>query len=322
MADRSPPERSEQESEGRYLSEAGAGAGSKREQLCRRTFLLTGTFGLIAPFVESASDAQGRTGAVNLLTAPIQLGGNWGHMIPASAQEVLIRMRMASLDFVRLVSDRQPSVLRVEEHTSGLPHVWLHSAEPATAWIVVDIGERDWSKLAYQFGHELGHVLANSWRPDAKPARPCQWLEEAMVEAFSLRGLARLAEEWKRNPPFAKDNAFGDAIAKYRQDIIDRYAQLGREQGIGEGLAAWFQKNRAAVEAGALGPYSQAASLIILAEYESRPGCVEALGTLNRWPGRTSVPAESYIQSWRSSCTELSACSFLPTRLGALLGLV
>ncbi len=319
MADRSPPERSEQESEGRYLSEAGAGAGSKREQLCRRTFLLTGTFGLIAPFVESDSDAQGRTGAVNLLTAPIQLGGNWGHMIPASAQKVLIRMRMASLDFVRLVSDRQPSVLRVEEHTSGLPHVWLHSAEPATAWIVVDIGERDWSKLAYQFGHELGHVLANSWRPDAKPARPCQWLEEAMVEAFSLRGLARLAEEWKRNPPFAKDNAFGDAIAKYRQDIIDRYAQLGREQGMAQGFAAWFRNNRAAIEASALGPFARAASLTILAEYERRPKCVEALGALNRWPGRTGVPIDAYLRSWVESCAQLAADSQLPVRLQELL---
>ena len=49
--------------------------------------------------------------------------------------------------------------------------------------------DRGWSKLAYQFGHELGHVTANSWQGNAKPARPRQWLEEAMVEALSLHGL-------------------------------------------------------------------------------------------------------------------------------------
>ena len=39
-------------------------------------------------------------------------------------------------------------------------------------------------------------MTANSWRANAKPGGPCQWLEEAMVEAFSLRGLALLADSW------------------------------------------------------------------------------------------------------------------------------
>jgi hypothetical protein len=45
-----------------------------------------------------------------------------------------------------------------------------------------------------------------------------------MVEAFSLRGLGRLAESWKQNPPFADDHAFGNAIADYRKNIIERAA--------------------------------------------------------------------------------------------------
>jgi hypothetical protein len=105
------------------------------------------------------------------------------------------------------VSDLQPTRLRVDEHTSGLPAVWLHPDGSTMAWIIVDISERAWTQLAYQFGHELGHVMANSWQPHAKPKPPCQWLEGAMVEAFSIRGLGRLAESWKQSPPFAGDNA-------------------------------------------------------------------------------------------------------------------
>ena len=170
--------------------------------------------------------------APTLLSAPIELAGDWGHMLPRSADQVVERMRHACLDGVRLLSDRQPTRLRVDEHTSGPPAVWLHPDGSSMAWIIVDIGERDWSKLAYQFGHELGHVMANSWQPHAKPKPPCQWLEEAMVEAFSLRGLGRLAESWKQNPPFAGDNAFGDAIADYRQNIIQRYSALADAAGI------------------------------------------------------------------------------------------
>ena len=148
--------------------------------------------------------------APTLLSAPLELAGNWGHMLPHLVERVVQRMRHACLDGVRLVSDRQPTRLRVDEHTSGSPAVWLHPDGSSMAWIIVDIGQQAWAQLAYQFGHELGHVLANSWQPHAKPTKPCQWLEESMVEAFAIRGLGRLAQSWSQNPPFAGDNAFGN----------------------------------------------------------------------------------------------------------------
>lgn len=254
-----------------------------------------------------------------LLSAPIELAGDWGHMLPRSADQVVERMRYACLDDVRLVSDRQPSRLRVDEHTSGPPAVWLHPDGSRMAWIIVDIGERDWSKLAYQFGHELGHVMANSWQPDAKPAAPCQWLEEAMVEAFSLRGLRRLANGWKENPPFAGDNAFGDAIADYRENIIRGYTALADSQGLTRDAAAWFADHRNEIEIPGLNPFAQAMSVTILAEYDLAPDCLEALGALNRWPGRTGVPVAEYLRRWEQSCTELHASSQLPLHLQELL---
>ena len=255
-----------------------------------------------------------------LLSAPIELAGDWGRMIPNSAKSVVERMRDACLDGIRLMSDRQPLRLRVEEHTSGPPAVWLHDDHANMAWIIVDIGDRDWSKLAYQFGHELGHVLANSWDPDAKPALPCQWIEEALVEAFSLWGLGRLAKSWKRNPPFARDGAFGDAIAQYRENIIGRYRALADEQGLTHAAGTWFTLHRREIEAGGLIPYGQAASLAALAEYESEPGCIEAIGALNRWKGRSGIPIEEYFDQWETSCIELEASPRLPTRMRKLWG--
>ncbi len=181
----------------------------------RRNLIITGAASLMVD--AGIGDAYGETGErakvaetllpplverhVTLLSAPIELAGDWGHMLPYSADQVVERMRHSCLDGVRLVSDRQPRRLRIDEHTSGTPAVWLHPEGNGMAWIIVDVGERAWSQLAYQFGHELGHVLANSWQPYAKPAAPCQWLEEAMVEAFSLRGLGNLARNWKQTPP-------------------------------------------------------------------------------------------------------------------------
>lgn len=265
----------------------------------------------------SPKDAPSTT----LLTAPIELAGDWGRMLPRAAEQVVERMREACLDDVRLLSDRQPKRLRVDEHTSGQPAIWLHPDGTSMAWIIVDIGERDWSKLAYQFGHELGHVFANSWQADAKPAPPCQWLEEAIVEAFSLRGLRRLAKGWKQDPPFAGDNAFGDAIAEYRQNIIKSYEALAGPQGLTRDPAAWFADHRSEIEIPGLNPFAQAMSLTILTEYEQVPGSVEAIGALNRWPGRSGIPVAQYLQRWKDSCAELHASPHLPLRLGELLGI-
>ena len=133
----------------------------------------------------AATRGWARTNARSLAEAPIAVAGDWGRSLPGAALIVLQRMRAASLAGVPLLSPRQPERIRVENHLSGPPHIWLHFDDNPEARIVVDIGERDWSKLAYQFGHELGHVLANSWGRDSKPAPGSQWLEEALVETFA-----------------------------------------------------------------------------------------------------------------------------------------
>ncbi len=292
--------------------------------LDRRTLLQAGALGVLPLLAPGSVGAIPAAPTDTLRTAPIEVFGQWGGMLPGSVHQVLDRMRQACLAGFRLLSDEQPDRLRVEEHTLGPPAVWLH-ADPArpdlarTAWIIVDVGQRDWSRLAYQFGHELGHVTANSWRPDARPAAPCQWLEEAMVEAFSLRGLARLADGWSEAPPFPGDGRFGTAIATYRQDTIESYARLADRQGHAGDPAAWFKANRQALEAQPyLSDLAKAASLPILVAYEDDPTGMEALGALNRWRGRSALPLEDYFEAWRRSCAELGASPALPNRLQAI----
>lgn len=282
----------------------------------RQLFRLTGGC-LLLQFHPAFAQRERTTGT--LLNVPIELAGDWGRMLPGAAQAVLKRMRHACLDGVRLLSDGQPKTIRVDDHTSGNPFVWLHPDPGGVAWVIVDIGQQHWTQLAYQFGHELGHVMANSWRQDAKPAAPCQWLEEAMVEAFSIRGLARLGANWKKDPPFADDNAFGNSIINYHHNILMEYGKLAEDQGGTDDFAGWFATHRGEIEAEALGPHAKAASLTILAEYEQSPDCIEGLGALNRWPGRSGVPIGEYLSLWEASCSELKASAHLPRRLRELL---
>ena len=292
-------------------------------RMTRRRFLGLGTLALAG--LLGAERGAGQTAPGMLLSVPLELTGDWGASPPPAAAIVISRMREVSLSCVRLLSDRQPDRIRIEAHSSGPPAIWLHDDHSRTAWIIVDIGGRDWCKLTYQFGHELGHVLANSWGPKAKPRPPTQWLEESLVEAFSIRGLGLLAESWAANPPFAGDAPFAKAITDYRANVIAGYAKPGDptpgDANYGTALAAWFRATRGALEnAGGLAPVEGPAILAIVAEMESR-AAVEDLGALNRWPGRSGVPIEDYLRLWKASCAEIGAPGRLPARLQALFQL-
>ena len=119
------------------------------------------------------------------------------------------------------------------------------------------------------------------------------------------------------------DNAYGETVAKYRQDIVQRYDKLAAEQGAIGDTGAWFAGHREEIEApGGLNLFAQAASLIVLAEYERTPDCIEAVGALNRWPGRSGVPIAEYLHDWEASCVELQASPALPVRLREMLRIV
>jgi hypothetical protein len=254
---------------------------------------------------------------MTLLDVPLELTGEWAGSPPHAAARVILRMREVSLAGIKLLSDQQPETIRVEERTSGPPAIWLHDDPAKTAWIIVDIGDRDWCKLAYQFGHELGHVLCNSWGPQAKPQPPSQWLEEALVEAFSIRGLGLLAASWEQDPPFAGNEAFAGAIRHYCAQLIEQY----RREPVPDGdVGRWFCQRRDSLPQGvseAEGP----AILSVLNELESDKACIEDLGALNRWPARSAVPVEEYLTLWRASCSETGASGYLPARLGTLFQL-
>jgi len=285
----------------------------------RRTFIaFSGWFLLGIPALLSETHARAFLQKRDLLTAPIEIG-DWAGSAPHDADAVIARMREACLSGVRLVSDRQPKRLRVDDHSSGAPHIWLHEENPDMAWIVVHIVSRHWDQLAYQFGHELGHVLCNSWLPQAKLKPPNRWLEESMVEAFSIRGLGLLADSWERHPPFPHDAAYAEALRKYRKNLIVKYRR-GGEVPISD-LAAWFRANRPALErAHGLNRSEGPAIVAIADELERDPRCVADIGAVNRWPALSAVPIEKYLDLWQRSCSDLKIAGVLPARLRGLLG--
>jgi hypothetical protein len=256
---------------------------------------------------------------VTLLNAKLELGGAWGGSAPADAAAVIERMRKACLTGVALLSDHQPEKLRVDDQAGTVPSIWLHTEDPMTAWVTVIVGTRDWCNLAYQFGHELGHVFCNSWEADAKPRNPCQWIEEALAEAFSLRGLGLMADDWAHIPPFPNDGAYAGSIRSYRETILAGYRVAEKDQDLTAGFDAWFKMHEAYLhEHGGLDAARGTVSTM-LDLLQSDAAMIADMGALNRWPGRSGVPLHDYLDLWEKSCVELNAPGRLPVRLRGLL---
>jgi len=256
---------------------------------------------------------------MTLLTAKLELGGSWGRSARADAAAVIECMRKACLAGVVLRSERQPEKLRVDNHAGSNPSIWLHREKPMTGWIIVIVGTRDWCNLAYQFGHELGHVFANSWALDAQPRSPCQWIEEALVEAFSLRGLGHLADDWARAPPFPNDAAYAGAIRTYRETILSSYRTTAQNEGASVGFGTWFRTYEPSLSAHGGLSAARGAVSTMLDMLENDPALVTDIGALNHWPERSGVPLQTYLDLWAQSCAALNAPGQLPVRLRELL---
>jgi hypothetical protein len=283
----------------------------------RRCLLSLIGVGMVRPRKASAA----RSSNARLLIAPLELGGRWGESAMADVAVVIERMRTAAFAGIKLLSDRQPQRLRVEDRSGSFPSIWLHADAPSTAWITVIVGTRDWCNLSYQFGHELGHVLCNSWELNSEPRNPCQWIEEALVEAFSLRGLALLADDWANAPPFPNDNGYASAIRDYGKTILARYEADARNQGIEAGFGNWFKAHEAYLGKHGGVDAARGAVSTMWGLLTGDSTMIEDMGALNRWPGRTGVPLQDYLDLWEKSCAELGASGQLPLRIRKLLAI-
>lgn len=259
--------------------------------------------------------------APSLLTCPITLRGDWhGPVEPPRA--IIERVRNVCLRDVALHSDRQPSGLWVEDRNAGYPSIWVHDDPGTIAWIDVNVSDRDWRRLAYQFGHELGHVLCNSWQRDALPHPPAQWLEEVLVDAFSLRGLRLLADGWETEPPLPGLYHDGDTLRTYHRDLLAKYQRLAQEQGADD-PRRWFEaKSTLLDQENGLGPLEQAVVPAVLRLIETQTALIADYGALNRWPERSALSLPDYLSRWRGSCQDIGAPGRLPLLLTDHFGII
>lgn len=160
---------------------------------------------------------------------------------------------------------------------------------------------REWANYAYEFGHELTHILHNhEHHKYSATLKYHQWFEEAICEAASLYVLERLAVEWKIAPPRPEWSAYAP---KFRTAAQRFFTEKHRVLPPNTSLTAWFEQSEKNVRDN---PYvrghNEVVANILLPLFLEDPQIWDAIGYLN--PGSKGATFREYLEGWRDNAPE------------------
>lgn len=251
-----------------------------------RSFLiLIGVLGVFfsAPVAARTSPDQGP--AIQVLE------GDWGN---ADTGEIETLLHSVASELWRFFPERSPGKLVVIASEKG--PLALYQRGPKGEYVILlDAKNRRWAQYAYQFSHELCHVLSNH----DHHAKPNQWFEEAMCEAAAVFTLRSMASTWESNPPFPGWENYAPNLRGYAERLSgEPHRRLPREISAG----AWYAANQQAVrEDPYLREKNEVCANLLLPLFERGPEHWAAIGYLNLDPNAAAASFVEYLESWRSA---------------------
>jgi len=155
----------------------------------------------------------------------------------------------------------------------------------------VHLSARDcyWAQYAYQFAHELCHILQGYER---LTLRRHQWFHETLCEVASLLTLRRMGISWAHAAPFLNWTDYAPSLIAYAEDRIScTESQLAH----GESLSSWLAQHETQLsEDPELRELNNVAALKILPLVEADPDQWRSIAYLPNSDGSFS----DYLAEW------------------------
>jgi hypothetical protein len=239
---------------------------------------------LVAPAATTAS-ADEQDPAIQVLN------GGWGSAHPADIEAVLYS---AASEIWRYFRDRPPPQLIVRQSEKG--PLTLFDRGPHGEYVVLlSARDRRWAQYAYQFSHELCHVLSN-YDEVKDNIRPNQWFEESICEAMAAFTLERMAATWESNPPFLHWRDYAGVLGYYAERLA---GEAHRRLSDDNTLSEWYAHNSEALgEDPYLREKNEVCAKALLPLFQSNPARWAAIGYLNRDTVALAGSFPWYLQSW------------------------
>ena len=160
-----------------------------------------------------------------------------------------------------------------------------------------------WAQMAFQFGHEFCHALAQhsavalrGWHP---PRHANLWFEESLCEASSLFVLRRLAATWQEHPPYENWRSYAPAMAKY---AADRLALPEHQLPANTTFQEWFRQNESSMRANAaLREKNVLVARQMLPIFEAEPTGWDAVCYLNLGAHLQGKSLAQHLTEWQTN---------------------
>jgi hypothetical protein len=220
------------------------------------------------------------------------MSDDWGDASVGDIQQVLASTAAA---LTAHIPRRTFPVIQVTRTTAD--PITLYELAPSGA-IQVRLNVQDcyWAQFAFQFGHELCHILCGH----SAPRDPNAWFEETICEVASLFVLGQMAEAWRTNPPYPNWASYSSSLRQYRDDRM-REACLPAHKSLPE----FLQENEASLRHD---PHQRQLNLAmatcVIGLFEAGPKHWEAIDGLNRTRGGVSRSFAKYLNDWYSAAHE------------------
>jgi hypothetical protein len=227
------------------------------------------------------------------LTLTLRVRGAWGGAEPANVEAVA---RSVADAFDAFDAGEPVSILLEPVAGEDDPPITLF-APNELGEIVVRLNVRGnlWARLAYQFAHELCHVIAD---PTTFVLDRFTWIEEALCETGSLFALRRMATTWATDPPYSNWPDYAPALANY---AAERMHDPAHRVPPGQTFAAWLRARLPRLEAD---PGRRADATVVACQllpiFEHDPTGWRALRYLHACPRDSSL--REFVRGWRDAC--------------------
>ena len=177
--------------------------------------------------------------------------------------------------------------------------------------IKLNTQDRYWCQYAFQFSHELGHILCDYRDGDSSNL----WFEESIGEVASLFALLRLEKSWTQSPPYPHWKDYAPEFTKYAKERIKKY-----ENEIPKNLAAWFERNKELLCKEPVDrPRNVSLAIRLLPLFDKSPVGWSACAFLNEKKSKTPRSFDSYLSDWYEACPLPEQKSFVQ-KIGTKFG--
>lgn len=237
-----------------------------------------------------------RTPSVDQIVIRVVEGG-WGD---ADVKDIEAVLHSTAKELLKYFPNKSLQI-RVEH---GASPITLYRRGSNGEYIVrLSVEGTYWAQFAYQFSHELTHVLAR--HEDTKEDRNHQWFEESLCVTASMFTLRQMAITWRTSAPYSNWKNYASALRRYADNEM---SERGRQVPSNMTFASWYKETESELESEDVdSPEARNKQFVVASQllpiFEKNPDSWESVSYLSVRKTDGSY-LQNYLNNWYRSAPE------------------